>query len=272
MSRLSRNLVREAKRSWLYLFMLLAMVFLIAPTLIVLPMSLSDARYLSFPPKSLGWQSYLNYFGSLEWQSATRISLFTAILTMLIATSLGTAAAYALHVSGKRFTALLRGLMLAPMIVPVIFTAIGLFFVYARLELNNTLFGLVLAHTLVALPYVIINVEAGLRSYDMTQEHAACILGATRLRAFFDVTLPQIRFSVIGAAMFAFAVSLDEAVISLFISGGDTSTLTRKMFSSLRSEIDPVIAVVATLMTLLSIIMLAISLTAQSRAKKRAQP
>ena len=87
MSRLSRNLVREAKRSWLYLFMLLAMVFLIAPTLIVLPMSLSDARYLSFPPKSLGWQSYLNYFGSLEWQSATRISLFTATLTMLIATS-----------------------------------------------------------------------------------------------------------------------------------------------------------------------------------------
>ncbi|KTT10914.1 ABC transporter permease, partial [Pseudomonas parafulva] len=108
----------------------------------------------------------------------------------------------------------------------------------------------------------------GLKSYDMTQEHAACILGATRLRAFFDVTLPQIRFSIIAAAMFAFAVSLDEAVVSIFISGGDSATLTKRMFSSLRSEIDPVIAVVATLMTLLSIVMLAVSLIAQRRNKR----
>ena len=125
-------------------------------------------------------------------------------------------------------------------------------------------------NTLLALPYVVINVSAGLRSYDMTQEQAACILGATRLRAFFDVTLPQIRFSVIAAAMFAFAISLDEAVISLFISGGDSSTLTKRMFSSLRSEIDPLIAVVATLMTLLSITMLCISIMAQRKAKRAA--
>lgn len=260
-----------ARRAWLYLLVLAIMVFLLTPTLIVLPMSLSDARYLSFPPKSLSLQPFFSYFASIEWQSATRISLITATLTMILATTLGTAAAYALHNSQQRYLGLLRGLMMAPMIVPSIFIAIGLFFVYARLDLNNSIPGLVLAHTLLALPYVIINVGAGLKSYDMTQEHAACILGASRLRAFFDVTLPQIRFSVVSAAMLAFAVSLDEAVISLFISGGDSATLTKRMFSSLRSEIDPLIAVVATLMTLLSIIMLAVSLTAQRRAQRRSE-
>jgi len=260
-----------ARRAWLYLLVAATMLFLLTPTLIVLPMSLSDARYLSFPPKSLSLQPFFNYLASVEWRAATQVSLITATLTMLLATTLGTAAAYALHNSQQRYLGVLRGLMMAPMIVPSIFTAIGLFFIYARLDLNNSIPGLVLAHTLLALPYVIINVGAGLKSYDMTQEHAACILGASRLRAFVDVTLPQIRFSVIAEAMFAFAVSLDEAVISLFISGGDSATLTKRMFSSLRSEIDPLIAVVATLMTLLSIVMLAISLTAQRRAQKRAR-
>lgn len=257
------------RRAWLYVLVAVTMIFLVTPTLIVLPMSLSDARYLSFPPKSFSLQPFFNYFASLEWRTATGISLVTAFLTMVLATTLGTAAAYALHNSQQRYLGVLRGLIMAPMIVPTIFTAIGLFFIYARLGLNNSIPGLVLAHTLLALPYVIINVSAGLKSYDMTQEHAACILGATRLRAFFDITLPQIRFSIITAAMFAFAVSLDEAVVSIFISGGDSATLTKRMFSSLRSEIDPVIAVVATLMTLLSIVMLVVSLVAQRRNRRR---
>ena len=265
----SRTLGQVARRAWLYLLVLATLIFLVTPTLIVLPMAFSDARYLAFPPKAFSLQPLLNYFASLEWRSATTVSLITAFLTMVLATTLGTAAAYALHNSQQRYLGVLRGLMMAPMIVPTIFTAIGLFFVYARLGLNNSIPGLVLAHTLLALPYVIINVGAGLKSYDMTQEHAACILGATRLRAFFDVTLPQIRFSIIAAAMFAFAVSLDEAVVSIFVSGGDSATLTKRMFSSLRSEIDPVIAVVATLMTLLSIAMLAVSLVAQRRNNRR---
>ncbi|KPG96033.1 ABC transporter permease [Pseudomonas sp. RIT-PI-q] len=257
-----------ASRSWLYLLVLLTMVFLIAPTLVVMPMALSDARYLTFPPKSISLEPLFSYVHSVEWQSATKVSLITATLTMVLATSMGTAAAYSLHTSSKRLSGLIRGLLMAPMIVPTIFTAIGLFFVYARYDLNNTIPGLVFAHTLIALPYVLINVSAGLRTYDVTQEQAACVLGASRLRAFFEITLPQIRFSVIAAAMFAFAVSLDEAVISLFISGGDSATLTKRMFSSLRSEIDPLIAVVATLMTVLSIIMLVISFTAQRSSKR----
>ena len=266
MVRLKQNLMAAVRGSWLYVLVLATMIFLVLPTLIVIPMSFSDARYLSFPPKSFSIEPFFKYFASLEWRSATQVSLITASLVMVLATTLGTAAAYSLHVTQSKVSGVLRGLLMAPMIVPTIFIAIGLFFVYARLDLNNTIPGLVLGHTLLALPYVVINVSAGLRSYDMTQEQAACILGASRLRAFFDVTLPQIRFSVIAAAMFAFAISLDEAVISLFISGGDTSTLTKRMFSSLRSEIDPLIAVVATLMTFLSIIMLCISIMAKRKA------
>lgn len=256
------------RRSWLYVLVGLTMVFMLVPTLIVIPMSLSDSRYLTFPPESLSLQPFFSYFTSIEWLAASKVSLVTATLTMVLSTVLGTAAAYSLHNTQRRWAGALRGVLMAPMIVPAIFTAIGLFFVYARTGLNNTIPGLVLAHTLLALPYVIINVGAGLKTYDMTQEHAACILGATRLRAFMDVTLPQIRFSVIAAAMFAFAVSLDEAVVSLFISNGDASTLTKRMFSSLRSEIDPLIAVVATLMTLVSITMLVISLIAQRKAER----
>ena len=266
MVRLKQNLMASVRGSWLYVLVLATMVFLVLPTLIVIPMSFSDARYLSFPPKSFSIEPFFKYFASLEWRSATQVSLITASLVMVLATTLGTAAAYSLHVTQSKVSGMLRGLLMAPMIVPTIFIAIGLFFVYAKFDLNNTIPGLVLGHTLLALPYVVINVSAGLRSYDMTQEQAACILGASRLRAFFDVTLPQIRFSVIAAAMFAFAISLDEAVISLFISGGDTSTLTKRMFSSLRSEIDPLIAVVATLMTFLSIIMLCISIMAKRKA------
>ncbi|MFS2198777.1 ABC transporter permease [Pseudomonas sp. Pseusp3] len=267
-SNFKRRLTSVASQSWLYALVILAMLFLLIPTLIVIPMSFSDARYLSFPPKTLSFQAYLNYVASVEWRSSTTVSLITATITTLLATILGTAASYALHNSTQRYVRILRGLMMAPMIVPTIFTALGLFFVFAHFGLNNSIPGLVIGHTLLALPYVIINVSAGLKTYDMTQEHAACILGASRIRAFVDITLPQIRFSVIAAALFSFAVSLDEAVVSLFISGGDGATLTKRMFTSLRSDIDPVIAVVATIMTLLSCVMLAITLMSQRRARR----
>lgn len=261
-------IIFHAKRSWLYLLTIIIMIFLIAPTLVVMPMSLSDTRYLTFPPKALSVEPFIRYFQSIEWQTSTRVSIISATLTMLLATTLGTAAAYAIHTGSKRGAGLLRAMLMAPMIVPVIFIAIGIFFVYAKVRLNYTIPGLILAHTLLALPYVIINVEAGLRTYDMRLEYVARTLGASRLKAFLTVTLPQIRFSVVTAALFSFAVSIDEAVVSLFISGGDTATLTRRMFSAIRSEIDPLIAVVATLMTLLSIMMLVTTLIMQRHTKK----
>jgi putative spermidine/putrescine transport system permease protein len=143
-------------------------------------------------------------------------------------------------------------LLITPMMVPVVLIAIGVFFAYTRLKLNNTMFGLVLAHSVLALPMALIVISAGLRSYDMNQERVARSLGASRMKAFLVVTLPQIRFSVITGALLAFIVSFDEVIVALFISGGDMSTITRSMFLALRDQIDPTIASISTVMILIT--------------------
>ena len=142
------------------------------------------------------------------------------------------------------------------MMVPVILIAIGVFFAYTKLKLNNSMVGLVLAHSTLALPMVLIVISAGLRSYDMNQERVARSLGASRSKAFFIITLPQIRFSIITGALLAFIVSFDEVIVALFITGGKMSTITRSMFLALRDQIDPTIASISTIMVLITTIAL----------------
>ena len=165
-------------------------------------------------------------------------------------------AAYALFVSGHRATRALFMLLITPMIVPVILIAIGTFYAYGRVGLNNTITGLVLAHTAMAIPLVMIVITAALRSYDLNQERVARSLGATRTKAFFQITLPQIRFSVITAALLSFLTSFDEVIIAIFVSGGVNATLTKHMFSALRDFIDPTIAAISTIMVLVSTVLL----------------
>jgi putative spermidine/putrescine transport system permease protein len=155
-----------------------------------------------------------------------------------------------------------------PLIVPAILVAIGTFLLYAQLGLNNTMTGIVLAHSTMAIPLVVITVASGLKSYDMNQEMVARSLGASRPRAFLTVTLPQIRIPVVTAALLAFITSLDEVTISLFVAGGDYATMTKRMFNALRDEIDPTIAAISTLLVALSVVLLAASQFA-SRGEKR---
>jgi putative spermidine/putrescine transport system permease protein len=136
--------------------------------------------------------------------------------------------------------------------IPVILIAIGAFYVYVQIKMVNSLAGLVVAHTILALPLVLIVVSSAFRSYDMNQEMAARSLGASRLTAFMAITLPQIRFSVITAALLSFLTSFDEVIVALFVSGGDNSTLTRNMFNALRDQIDPTIAAISTIMIAIS--------------------
>lgn len=267
----SETQVTHGQRLWLYVLCGLIMMFLMLPSLIVIPMSFSDSRYLEFPPQDWGLRWYRNYFGSIEWMDATRISLSAAVLTVLVATPVGTAAAYGLHVARLRYGGAINALMLMPIMVPVILIAVGVFFLYARLGLNNTLLGLVLAHSMMAIPFVLITTAAGLRSYDMNQELVARSLGASRFWAFCTVTLPQIRFSIISGALFAFIVSLDEVVVALFISGGERATLTRRMFAALRDEIDPTISAISTLLIVVSVVLLAASQFFGQRRSVRAQ-
>ncbi|MCP5152212.1 MAG: ABC transporter permease [Ectothiorhodospiraceae bacterium] len=243
-------------RLWLYLFGALVMVFLMFPSVVVIPMSFSDSTYLEFPPREWSLRWYENYFGSIEWREATYVSLQAAVLTMLVATPVGTAAAYGLHVSGRRMAATMQTMLLMPLMVPIILIAIGAFYLYARLGLNYTITGVVVAHTVLAIPFVLVTVSSGLKTYDMNQEMVARSLGASRLRAFLTVTLPQIRFSVVAGALFAFITSLDEVIVAMFVSGGENATLTRRMFNALRDQIDPTIAAISTCLILVSVISL----------------
>ena len=147
-----------------------------------------------------------------------------------------------------------QAVLLLPMIVPIILIGVGAFFLYAKLGLLNTITGLVLAHTILAIPFVLIIMTAGFRTYDMNQELVARSLGASRFVAFVTVTLPQIKFSAISGALLAFLTSFDEVVIALFISGGERATITRRMFNALRDQVDPTIAAISTCLISVSIL------------------
>ena len=245
----------------------LVLLYLILPILIIAPMSFSAARYLSFPPPSLSLRWYQEYVGNSAWMQATRVTLTVAVLTVVIATPLGVAAAYAISQSKWRIMRLIHMTLLLPLVVPIIITAVGIFFVYAKVGLAATMSGLVLANVMLGLPYVVISVAAGLQNFDATQEMVARSLGMNRLRSFFVVTLPQIKASVIAGGIFAFISAMDETIVALFISGGQYQPLTKRMFTALRDEIDPTIAAISTLMTAVSFMLV---LVATSRSKKGA--
>ena len=251
--------IKLRSRLWLYVISSIILFLLIVPSLIVIPMSFSDSQYLEFPPKNLSLRWYENYFfswkvenGFNDWMSATWTSVKVAILTVIMAIPIGTMAAYGLVNGSSRLSKILFPIFISPMMVPIILVAIGLFYFFVQFKLLNTVTGLVLGHSLVAMPLVLIIVSAGLKNYDMNQEKVARSLGATRFRAFREITLPQIKFSIISASLIAFLTSFDEIIISLFVAGGDNSTITRSMFLSLRDQIDPTIAAISTILIIVS--------------------
>jgi putative spermidine/putrescine transport system permease protein len=240
-------------------FCALVLLYLILPILIIMPMSFSSTRFLTFPPPSLSLRWYQEYVGNPIWIQATRVTATVAVLTVLIATPLGVAAAYAISNSKLRIMHLIHMTLLLPLVVPIIITAVGILFVYAKVGLVATMSGLVLANIMLGLPYVVISVVAGLRSFDPAQEMVARSLGMGRLRSFFVVTLPQIKTSVLAGGIFAFISAMDETIVGLFISGGQYQPLTKRMFTALRDEIDPTIAAISTLMTAASFMLVLIA-------------
>lgn len=190
--------ITHLHRLWLYGLAALILLFLIVPCLIVIPMSFSASQYLEFPPREWSLRWYEAYLTSPEWMLATWVSFKVAVISTLVATVLGTMAAYGLSQARGGMAKIANGLMMLPMLVPIILVAVGVFFVYSRTGLNNTVIGLVLAHSVLAIPFVLIAVGNGLQGFDMNQEMAARSLGASRAWAFLTVTLPQIRLSIIS--------------------------------------------------------------------------
>jgi len=226
--------------------------FLIAPLLVVLPMSFSDSTLMQFPPSRLSLRWYRAYFGDHAWIDATWTSLKAGLLVAIASTCLGIAAAMALARGRLAGRALLRSLLLSPLIVPVIILAVGLYYVFSFVRLNNTLTGLVLGHVVLTLPYAIVVISASLEELDRTLEQAALGLGATPWRAFRRVTLPLIAPGVAVAFLFSFLTSFDEVVLAVFVTGPETTTLPRKMWEGIRFELNPTIAAVSTLLIVVS--------------------
>jgi len=255
-----------------YVLCVLIFLFLSLPVFIVLPISFSSAKYLQFPPKGFSLQWYEDYFSDRVWLSATFLSLRVATITMVLATVLGIMASLAL-VRGKfRGKSVIHAFLLSPMIIPVIIIAISVYFFFAKLRLIGTSLGLILAHTVLALPFVVVNVSATLRGFDETLERAAMSLGANRIKTFLKVTFPLIRPGVISGALFAFITSFDEVVIAIFISGAYAVTLPKQMWDGIRISLNPTIAAVSSILVCFSIaLMLAIELLRRRMVRLRGE-
>jgi putative spermidine/putrescine transport system permease protein len=230
----------------------LVLLYLVFPILVVIPLSFSAGTYLSFPPPGFSLRWYANFFGRTDWLDAALLSLWVGAAVMLLATALGAPAALALVRSDFRGKNFVTGFIISPLIAPVIIVAIGIYFFYARLGLVGNPVALVIAHTALAVPFVVINVSATLQGFDERLEQAAMNLGATPWRTFWQVTFPIIRPGVLAGALFAFISSFDELVVALFVSGTSAVTLPRKMWESIRFEIDPTIAAVSTMLVVLT--------------------
>lgn len=229
----------------------LAIGFLLAPTLVVIPLAFTSASSLQFPPPGYSLRWFEQYLGSPVWISATIRSFGVALATAFCATVLGGLAALALAQSKSRLNGAVFALMLAPMIVPRIVVAVGLFYLMAQIGLVATNTGLVIGHTLLAIPYCFITIGAVLKSYDWRLNQAAETLGASRLTVLRRITLPLLRGGVISAGLFAFVTSFDELTIAIFISGGLKSTLPKQMWDDMFLQLNPTLAAVSVVVLLI---------------------
>lgn len=237
---MSRNVLRVAALS--------IIAFLAVPSFFVIPISFSSSAFMEWPPVGFSLQWYEGYFGSNLWIGASIRSFMVALSTAALATLIATPAAFVLVRQQLRGKTAILALVLSPLILPRMIIAVALFYLYARIGLVGTTFGLVLGHTVLAIPYVVITVMAVLKSYDERLDQAAATLGANRWRTLWHITLPLIRPGIISAFLFAFIVSFDELTIALFTTGGLSATLPKQMWDDAVLKVSPLLAAVSTVL------------------------
>lgn len=239
------------RRVLLWIVVGLTGAFLLLPTLIIVPISVTNSMFPDFPPVGFSMRWYGEIFTNPSWRSATVTSLLVAICTMILAVVLGTMAAISLDsaIPGARWW---RGFLLWPLVTPLIALTVGIYMVFAPFRLNGTFPGLVMAHTVLAIPFVVVTVTASLRLVNPNLKLVASGLGAGPFMVFRRVTLPLILPGVIAGAIFAFITSWDEAVISLFLTSPRLQTIPSLIWSQVRSELTPAIGAVGTILILVS--------------------
>lgn len=231
------------------------LAFLVMPLLAVVPASFNRASFIVLPPTSYSLRWYEAFLSDPEWLGSFQTSLKVAVATTILSLLIGITASLGLERVSARTRAIVMGLVLSPLIVPVIMTSIALYYVARPFGLQGTLTGLTLGHTLLALPFVIMNIGLALKALDPNSVRAAESLGASPWTVFRTVILPQIVPGLAGAAAFAFITSFDEVVLSIFLSGIQAKTLPVKMWEVIRVEFTPVSAVASTILIAIAAVM-----------------
>ena len=254
------------ERVWrhaLHAFVGLVLLYLIFPILVVIPLSFNALPYfvfteemLSFDPAGYSLQWYEDFFNDRNWQTAVQNSVIVAVCSTLLATTLGILAALGLSRPHMPYRRAIMAILISPMIVPLIISAAAMFFFYSEVNLQGTYTGVILAHTALATPFVVITVTATLSGFDYSLVRAAQSLGAPPVTVFFRIIVPLILPGVISGALFAFVTSFDEVVVVLFVGAYEQHTIPWQMFSGIRERVSPTILAVATMLILLSIALL----------------
>jgi len=254
------------ERIWYYTFRTicgLIFFFLIAPLIVIIPLSFNAVPFFTFTPEMLSLdpagyslQWYEDFFTNDNWHGAVKNSFIIAVFATLIATTLGTIGALGLSRSQMPYKSAIMAVLISPMIVPLIISAAGMYFFYSKIGLASTHLGVILAHAALGTPFVVITVTATLVGFDQSLIRAAYNLGASPTVTFFKVIVPLILPGVISGALFAFITSFDEVVVILFVGSYEQRTIPWQMFSGIREQISPTILAVATMLIMVSILLL----------------
>lgn len=262
-------MTRTFGRIALALVCFLIALWLVAPTLVIIPISFSETQSLAFPPTGFSWKWYANIFDNRAWSRSLVTSVEIGLIVAAVATVLGTMAALGLERLKNRLGGTIRLLLLTPVVMPGVVLAVGIYAVYLNLHLTGTWTGYVLAHTLLALPFVVIAVSANLSVFDARLEVAAASLGASRLTVLRTVTVPLIAPGILSGALFAFVTSFDEVIVSLFITSAQLKTLPVQIYASMTRDTDPTVAAIGTLTLVVTTVLIGAGLLfSLSRGRK----
>lgn len=246
-------------------------IFLIAPILAIMPLSVNESEFLTYPLRGLTTRWYETVFASDKWRIAVVNSFLIGLPAALIATVLGTLAAIGLSMADFRGKAAVSALLLSPLVVPIVIVAVGLYFFFAPFGLTQSYTGLIIAHAALGAPFPVVTVSAALASFDRNLVRAAASLGAPPVTVFRRVMLPLVAPGVAAGALFAFAISFDEVVTVLLLGAPHQRTIPREMFSGLRDSFNPTIAAVAVMLTLVAILLLLVVELLRARSERLRQ-
>ncbi|WP_217569800.1 ABC transporter permease [Mesorhizobium sp. GbtcB19] len=240
-------------------FTTLVAAFLLLPVVFIVLLSFGSSRWLAFPPPGWTLKWYQELFADPSWIEAALTSARIATMTAILAVAIGLVASFALVRGQFRGREVLRGLLLTPMVLPVVVFAIAIYAFFLRLGLGGTTIGFVVAHTVLALPFAIIPIATALEGFDKSIEDAAIVCGASPLQAKLRITLPSIRIGIFSAAIFSFLASWDEVVVAIFMASPTLQTLPVKIWGSLRSDLTPVIAAASSLLVALTLALMIVT-------------